>query len=246
MAKAKTKKDDFTTFEWSAASKKEIKKIFAKYPKGREKSATLPLLWVAQYQCGGWLPHAALDAVAETVGIPYIRVYEVATFYTMYNLEPVGEHFVQLCQTTPCWLRGSDDIEKVCHDKIGPEKAVSKDGKFSWLKVECLGACVNAPVVQINDDYYEDLDAENFEAVLDKLANDEKPSIGTQIDRQYSAPEGKVTSLTTVTQPTQSVTKKKPAAKKATAKKAKAATTKTKTVKKTTKKPAKKAAKKKK
>jgi NADH-quinone oxidoreductase subunit E len=162
----------------------------AKYPAGRQQSAVIPLLWRAQEQSGGWLPQKAIENVAELLGMARIRVLEVATFYTMFNLEPVGKFHVQLCTTTPCMLRGSDALQKVCHDRIGEQKHVTADGKFSWLEVECLGACVNAPMAQINYDYYEDLTPESFEKILDELAAGRTPKPGPQVDRQLSAPIG--------------------------------------------------------
>ncbi len=133
----------------------------AKYPEGRQQSAVIPMLWRAQEQCGGWLPQKAIEATADLLGMAKIRVLEVATFYTMFNLSPVGRFHVQLCGTTPCMLRGAEDLKKVCHRMIGEPDTVTADGAFSWTEVECLGACVNAPMVQINADYYEDLDARN-------------------------------------------------------------------------------------
>ncbi len=155
----------------------------------------IPLLWRAQEQTGGWLPEPAIRHVADMLGMPYIRALEVATFYTMFNLEPVGKYLVQLCGTTPCMLRGAEDIKKVCRRRIGEQEHVSADGKFSWREVECLGACVNAPMVQINYDYYEDLTPENFEKLLDALAAGKNPKPGPQIDRQFSAPVGGPTTL---------------------------------------------------
>jgi NADH-quinone oxidoreductase subunit E len=168
----------------------------AKYPAGRQASAIIPLLWKAQEQSGGWLPEAAIRHVAEVLDMPNIRAMEVATFYTMFNLEPVGKHYVQLCGTTPCVLRGAEDLKRVCRDKIGEQGHVTKDGKFSWLEVECLGACVNAPMVQINYDFYEDLTAESLEKLLDNLAAGKTVKPGPQIDRQFSAPVGGPTTLT--------------------------------------------------
>lgn len=162
----------------------------AKYPAGREASAVIPLLWKAQQEAGGWLPRAAIEHVAVKLNMPNIRVLEVATFYTMFNLEPVGKFFVQLCGTTPCMLRGAKDIRRVCEEKIGPEKTVTTDGTFSWMEVECLGACCNAPMVQINDDYYEDLTPENFAALLDNLKAGKKVKLGPQVDRSCSEPLG--------------------------------------------------------
>ena len=168
----------------------------AKYPEGRQQSAIIPLLWRAQEQSGGWLPEAAIRHVAEFLGMAHIRALEVATFYTMFNLEPVGKFHVQFCGTTPCRLRGADDIEKVCRKRIGEPGHVTKDGKFSWVEVECLGACVNAPMVQINADYFEDLTAESFGKILDQFAAGKTPKPGPQVDRQLSAPVGGPQTLT--------------------------------------------------
>jgi NADH-quinone oxidoreductase subunit E len=162
----------------------------AKYPKGREASAVIPLLWMAQEQAGGWLPQKAIEAVGRKLGMPYMRVFEIATFYTMFNLAPAGEHFVQVCGTVPCHLKGAREIIKVCEDKIGPQSTVSADGKLSWLEVECLGACCNAPMVQINYDYYEDLTPENFAALLDNLRAGKPVKTGPQVDRSCSEPLG--------------------------------------------------------
>jgi NADH-quinone oxidoreductase subunit E len=182
----KQPKDFAFTPENLAWAKREI----TKYPEGRQASAVIPLLWRAQAQAGGWLPEPAIRHVADMLAMPYIRALEVATFYTMFNLEPVGEHLVQLCGTTPCMLRGAEEIKKVCRRRIGEPEQISTDGKFTWREVECLGACVNAPMVQINADYYEDLTPENFEKLLDDLAAGKKPKPGPQIDRQFSAPVG--------------------------------------------------------
>ncbi len=168
----------------------------AKYPAGRQQSAIIPLLWRAQEQAGGWLPEAAIRHVAEFLSMAHIRALEVATFYTMFNLEPVGKFHVQLCGTTPCVLRGAEGLKKVCRDKIGEPGHVTGDGKFSWVEVECLGACVNAPMVQINADYFEDLTAESFTQVLDAFAAGKTPKPGPQTDRQLSAPVGGPTTLT--------------------------------------------------
>jgi NADH-quinone oxidoreductase subunit E len=176
-----------------AWAEREIKK----YPEGREASAVIPLLWKAQEQ-EGWVTEPAIRVIADMLGMAHIRVLEVATFYTMFNLEPVGKYLVQLCGTTPCMLRGAEDIKKVCQRQIGDQEHVTKDGKFSWREVECLGACVNAPMVQINYDYYEDLTPESFEKILDALAAGKEPKPGPQIDRQFSAPVGGPTTLKTV------------------------------------------------
>ncbi len=167
-----------------------------KFPEGRQASAVIPLLWRAQEQHDGWLPEPAIRHVGDVLGMPYIRVLEIATFYTMFNLEPVGEYFVQLCGTTPCQLCGASDLIKVCERVIGPQRHVTDDGKLSWLEVECLGACCNAPMVQINYDYYEDLTAESFEKLLDDLRAGRPVTPGPQNGRQMSAPLGGPTTLT--------------------------------------------------
>jgi NADH-quinone oxidoreductase subunit E len=182
-------------FAFTADNLAWARKQIAKYPEGRQQSAVIPLLWRAQEQAGGWLPQKAIEYVAEVLGMARIRVLEVATFYTMFNLEPVGKFHVQLCGTTPCMLRGSDELKKICHRRIGDQHHVTADGKFSWIEVECLGACVNAPMAQINFDYYEDLTPETFEKVLDELAAGRTPKPGPQIDRQLSAPVGGPTTL---------------------------------------------------
>jgi NADH-quinone oxidoreductase subunit E len=183
------------TPENQAWAEREIKK----YPEGRQASAVIALLWRAQKQNDYWLPRAAIELVARMLDLPYIRALEVATFYTMFNLEPVGRHYVQLCGTTPCQLRGADEIKKVCHDKIGEPGHVSADGKFSWIEVECLGACCNAPMVQINDDYFEDLTPENFAELLENMAAGKPVKIGSQTGRVSSEPQGgKLTALTTL------------------------------------------------
>jgi NADH-quinone oxidoreductase subunit E len=172
------------------------KEQLAKYPPGRQQSAIIGLLWRAQDQCGGWLPEAAIRYVADFLGMAHIRALEVATFYTMFNLTPVGKVHVQLCGTTPCRLRGADDLEKICRQRMGEQMQVTPDGTFSWVEVECLGACVNAPMVQIGSDYYEDLDAGTFSKLLDELAAGKVSKPGPQIDRQLSEPVGGATTLT--------------------------------------------------
>lgn len=180
-----------SAFAFTPEYMEKAKAFIAKYPAGRQASAVLALLDLAQRQQGGWLPRVAMDHVAEVLGMAPIRVYEVATFYSMFNLSPAGVYHVQVCRTTPCWLRGADDLTETCKRKLGIGlKGRTADGKFSLVEVECLGACVNAPVVQINDDFYEDLDPRRLEAVLDALARGEKPTIGSQTGRQGSAPEG--------------------------------------------------------
>jgi NADH-quinone oxidoreductase subunit E len=186
------------SFEFTPENMAWVNKQIAKYPEGRQASAVIPLLWQAQKQHNYWLPKPAIEKVAELLDMPYIRVLEIATFYTMFNLEPVGRYFIQMCGTTPCMLRGSDDIKAVLERRVGPQRKVSADGNFAWLEVECLGACCNAPMVQINDDYYEDLTAENFEKLLDDLAAGRPVRIGSQTGRRTSEPAGKLTTLTSL------------------------------------------------
>jgi NADH-quinone oxidoreductase E subunit len=184
------------SFAFTPENLAAAKKLMARYPEGRQGSAVIALLDLAQRQHDGWLPKAAMDHVAELLDMAPIRVYEVGTFYTMFNLQPVGRHHIQVCRTTPCWLRGADDLTKACQKKLGIGlKERTADGKFSLMEVECLGGCVNAPVVQINDDFYEDLDPAKLDALLDRLARGEKPPVGSQIGRQYSAPVGGSTTL---------------------------------------------------
>jgi NADH-quinone oxidoreductase E subunit len=205
-------------YKISAATTKKIKEIIKKYPVGRQRSAVMPALDLVQREAGGWLPVPAMNAVAELLDIPYIKVYEVASFYTMYNIKPVGEHLIQVCRTTPCWLRGSDGITSACKKKLGLGLGeTSADKKFTLVEVECLGACVNAPMVQINDDYYEDLTPEAVEQMIDDLSKGKKVSVGTQVDRQNSAPVG---GPTTLLDSVEKVPAKKTVAKKAPAKKA--------------------------
>ncbi len=184
------------SFAFTAENLAWAKAQIDKYPSGRQQSAVIPILWRAQEQCDGWLPQKAIEAVAEMLGMAKIRVLEVATFYTMFNLSPVGKYHVQFCGTTPCMLRGADGLKKVLHRLIGEENEVTADGKFSWLEVECLGACVNAPMVQINADYYEDLTPETLMQIINDLSNGKAPKSGPQIDRQNSAPIGGPTTLT--------------------------------------------------
>jgi len=184
------------TFSFSTENLTRAQKIIAKYPAGRQASAVIPLLDIAQRQNGNWLPQAAMDYVAEMLDMPPIRVYEVASFYTMFNLKPVGENFIQICTTTPCWLRGSSDIVGACRKKLGIGIGeTTPDGKFSLTEVECLGACVNAPMVQINDDYYEDLTPELVEKLIDTLASGKKPAEGSQTGRRGSCAQNGPTSL---------------------------------------------------
>ena len=187
------------SFEFTPENLAWAQKEISKYPPGRQASAVIALLWRAQAQHEYWLPRAAIEKVADMLGMTYIRGLEIATFYTMFNLEPVGKHHVQLCGTTPCQLRGADELKKVCKNKIGHEKHVSGDGAFSWIEVECLGACCNAPMAQINDDYYEDLTPELLEKLLDDLKAGKPVKTGSQTGRISSEPEGgQLTALTTL------------------------------------------------
>jgi NADH-quinone oxidoreductase E subunit len=184
-------------FSFDAEYGAKAKIIIARYPEGRQASAVMPLLDLAQRQFGGWLPKAAMDHVAEILEMAPIRVYEVATFYTMYQLAPVGEHVVQVCTTTPCALRGCAAVVDACREELGVEFGeTTDDGKFTLFEVECLGACVNAPMVQIGDDYYEDLDADSTRALLKAVRNGETPKPGPQSGRHGSEPAGGLTSLT--------------------------------------------------
>jgi NADH-quinone oxidoreductase subunit E len=186
------------SFAFSADNLVWAEKEITKYPEGRHASAVIALLWRAQAQSGGWLPEAAIRYVADFLGMAHIRVLEIATFYTMFNLEPVGRFYVQVCGTTPCMLRGAEDLKALCRKRIGEAGRVSADGLFSWIEVECLGACVNAPMLQINEDNYEDLNPEILSRIFDELAAGKTPKPGPQIDRQYSAPVGGPTTLTTL------------------------------------------------
>jgi NADH-quinone oxidoreductase subunit E len=188
-------------FAFTAENAAKAKTAIARYPEGRQQSAVMALLDLAQRQVGadtntqGWLPVPVIEYVAAELGMPYMRAYEVATFYTMYNLAPVGRFHVQVCGTTPCMLRGSDDVFAACKAKGLVKGATTSDGLFTLTEVECLGACANAPMVQINDDNYEDLTFDSMTSILDDLAAGKQPKIGPQIDRQTSCPEGGPTVL---------------------------------------------------
>ncbi len=178
------------TFQFSAENQKKVSEILAKYPSDRKKSAVMPLLDLAQRQNNNWVSKGVIATIAATLEIPEIKVYEVASFYTMYNLKPVGKYLLQFCKTTPCMLRGIDKIIKDCEEKLGIEMdATTLDGIFTLKEVECLGACVNAPVVQINDDFVEDLSSENFLKILEDLKAGKEFKVGSQIGRQCSAAE---------------------------------------------------------
>ena len=173
MSIKKISKEQPLDFEFNKKNLEEAQKIIKKYPEGKQQSAVMPLLYLAQKQNKNWIPLAAMKYIANFLSMPYISVYEVATFYTMYNLAPVGKHFVQVCTTTPCLIRGADKIVKICKEKISPnENEISKKGSCSWMEVECLGACVSAPMIQINDDYYEDLDEKSTIEIIDSLIKD--------------------------------------------------------------------------
>lgn len=185
-------------FEYTPDNLAWAQATIAKYPPGKQASAVIPLLWRAQEQHEGWLPEPAIRYVGDMLDMPYIRVYEIATFYTMFQLSPVGiAAHIQVCGTTPCMLRGSEDLVEVCKRRIAAQPhEVSPDGKFSWEEVECLGVCANAPMVQIWKDTYEDLTPALFESLLDQFAQGTPPAPGSQIGRKASAPEGELTSLT--------------------------------------------------
>ena len=179
-------------FEWSEINFLKIKNIIDKYPKGKQQSAVLPVLDIAQRQNKGWLSKNAIEKVAETLSMSIIRVMEVATFYSMFNLKPIGKNFIQICRTTPCWLRGSNKLLDIAKNVTGCELGeTSQDNIFTLVEVECLGACCNAPMVQINDDYYEDLNETNFNDILQKLKNEKEVKSGSQIGRTGSEPERK-------------------------------------------------------
>ena len=186
-------------FKFTADNEKEIKRIIAKYPKGRQASAVMPLLDLAQRQHENWIPMAAIEAIAERLEMAEIRVLEVATFYTMFNLKPVGKYFLQACTTTPCWLRGSDEMMRCIKDRYGITSGETSDcGRFSLLEVECLGACVNAPILQVNDDFYEDLNYQTTGDLLDSLEKDAPLAVGSVLGRSGSEASGGATSLNTL------------------------------------------------
>jgi len=184
------------SFAFKPETEEKIAFWRGKYPADKQRSAVIPLLWLAQKDNNGWLSEPAMREVADRLEMPYIRVYEVATFYTMFRLQPVGKHHVQLCGTTPCQLRGAEGLKEVCQKEIGKAMYVTDDQRLSWEEVECLGACANAPMVQINDDYYEDLTPESFSAILGRLRNGADVTPGPQTDRINSAPEGGTAVLT--------------------------------------------------
>jgi len=184
------------SFAFTAENAEWAKTEIAKYPQGRQASAVISLLWRGQEQ-EGWVTHPLIEGVAKMLSMPFIRVLEVATFYTMFNLEPVGTYLVQVCTTTPCWLAGSDAVVEACKTHIHPnQNTTSKDGKFTWMEVECLGACVNAPMLQIGRDFYEDLDGPITEKLLEDLRAGRSIKPGPQDARHSSEPAGGITTLT--------------------------------------------------
>tara|TARA_B100000686_G_scaffold228094_1_gene235446 strand:- start:192 stop:800 length:609 start_codon:yes stop_codon:yes gene_type:complete len=190
MSLKKISKDQPKNFKFNTKNLNKAEKIISNYPKGKQQSAVMALLYIAQRQNDNWIPLSAMKHIANMLDMPYIKVYEVATFYTMYNLAPVGEYFFQVCTTTPCMLRGAYNLVEICKKKISKnESKISKDGKSSWMEVECLGACVNAPMVQINDDYFEDLDSQKLEKIIDQIINNQKPKPGSYRGRLSSEPE---------------------------------------------------------
>ena len=195
-----SKPREFSDFAWTADNARQVETILARYPETRRASAIMPLLWLAQEQMAAatgsaWLPIPVIEFVAGQIGMPYMRAYEVATFYTMYNLKPIGRYLVQVCGTTPCLLRGSDDLLRACTDRGLVKGGTTADGLFTLTEVECLGACANAPMVQINADNYEDLDYTSMTAILDALERGETPKAGSAIGRTASCPEGGPTTL---------------------------------------------------
>ena len=190
MSIKKISKEQPKSFEFNPRNIDMAKQIISNYPKGKEKSAVMALLYLAQRQNNNWIPLVAIKYVAKFLNIPYIKVYEIATFYSMYNLSPVGKYFIQVCTTTPCMIRGAYEIVEVCKEKISKnENELSKDNICSWVEVECLGACVNAPMIQINDDYYEDLDKSKSQKIIDEILNKKEPKPGSYRGRKNSEPE---------------------------------------------------------
>jgi NADH-quinone oxidoreductase subunit E len=188
MSVRRLAEDQPASFAFTPENLAWAQKLIAKYPAGKQASAVIPLLWRAQEQHDYWLPRAAMEKVADMLGMNKLRVLEVATFYTMFNLAPVGRYFIQLCGTPPCHVMGAPKLRKILEQRLGPQQHVSADGKFSWLEVECLGACCNGPMVQINNDYYEDLTEENFAKLLDDLSSGAPVKKGSQIGRVSSEP----------------------------------------------------------
>ena len=190
MSLRRPAKDQPESFEFNASSLEAANSIIAKYPEGKQQSAVMALLYLAQKQNENWIPLSAMKYIAKYLDMPYINVYEVATFYTMYNLSPVGKYFVQVCTTSPCLLRGADKIVNICKEKISKnEKVLTRNNLCSWTEVECLGACVNAPMIQINENYYEDLDESSMKNIIDSLLNDNPLKPGSFRNRKNTSPE---------------------------------------------------------
>tara|TARA_B100001123_G_scaffold376444_1_gene443115 strand:- start:2395 stop:3003 length:609 start_codon:yes stop_codon:yes gene_type:complete len=190
MTIKKIAKEQPDKFEFTLQNLEKAKKIIKKYPYGKQQSAVMPLLYLAQKQNNNWIPLVAIKYIGKILEMPYIKVYEVATFYTMYNLTPVGHHFIQICTTTPCMIRGAYKLVEACKEKISlNENELSKDKSCSWVEVECLGACVNAPIMQINDDYYEDLDREKTLKIIGQILKGETPKPGSYRGRLNTEPE---------------------------------------------------------
>ncbi len=189
MSVKKIHKEQPETFEFSEKSMEAANKIISNYPNGKQQSAVMALLYIAQRQNDNWIPLQAMKYIAKFLDMPYIKVYEVATFYSMYNLSPVGKYFFQVCTTTPCMLRGAYELVKVCKNKISEkENVLSDDGKISWMEVECLGACVNAPMMQVNDDYYEDLNDKKLEEIIETINQNKIPKPGSYSGRTNAEP----------------------------------------------------------
>ena len=190
MSLKKVHSEQPKNFEFNVQFKSIAEEILKKYPKKNKKSAVMPFLYLAQKQNDNWIPLAAIKYISKYLSMPYISVYEVATFYSMFNLSPVGKYFIQVCTTTPCLIRGADKIVKVCKQKISEkENQISKNGECSWTEVECLGACVNAPMMQINNDYYEDLDEKSTSKIIDSIFKDEILKPGSYRGRKNTSPE---------------------------------------------------------
>ena len=184
----KSNNNNLEKFEFTEKNLEEVDKIFAKYPDEQKVSAVMPLLDLAMRQIGGWITESAMRYISNLIDVPYIRVYEVASFYSMFNLEPIGKNFIQICTTTSCWLRGSDDILKLCKKHLCIENnQTTKDGLFTLKEVECLGACVNAPMIQINDNYYEELNKDSLLNILNKLKEGKEVNIGPQTKKRKGA-----------------------------------------------------------
>ena len=196
MTIKKISKDQPETFEFNDKNMELAKKAISIYPEGKQQSAVMALLYIAQRQNKNWIPLSAMKYIAKILNMPYIKVYEVATFYTMYNLAPVGQYFLQVCTTTPCMIRGAYNLVDVCKKKISEnESEISKDGKVSWMEVECLGACVNAPMIQINDDYFEDLNEKKLENIIELIKKDQKIEPGSYKGRKSAEPENNRSTL---------------------------------------------------